>query len=150
MTINLSIIIISLGVMGGVKAKIFKQFVLKVEDIHNTNKELNEMNAKLNETVNEQKNKMEAKNKEQDTINAALNETIAHMKTMNAKLNETVNEQRNKIQNLSRIIDELEAKNKEQDAMNAALNQTIADLKTTQLGKLKGREGRVNQAFSLI
>ena len=95
MTIIFSIIFVSLSVLGGVKAKIFKQFVLRVEDIHNTNKELNEINTKLNETVNEQRNKMEAKNKEQDRINAALNETIANMKTMNAKLNETVNEQSN-------------------------------------------------------
>ncbi len=98
MTINLTRIVICLGMVGFVNAGLFKNFehfknfVVSIEDIQNTNKEQIEINTKLSETVNEQRNliknlrrrieELEPKNKEQDARNAALNETIAHMNNM--------------------------------------------------------------------
>ncbi len=72
--------ILFLGLVSSVKAGVFdKNFLIRIEDITNTNKELTETIRNLSET----NNKLSETNRE-------LNATVVEQKTMMANLNTTI------------------------------------------------------------
>ena len=104
MTCLTKTLLLLLALVTSVKAGVFdKSFLIRVEDITNTNKELTETNRNLSDT-----------NKELTDVNRALNNTVTEQKEMMA--------------NFTSTIEDLKAKNVVMDATIATLNSTLAQI----------------------
>ncbi len=117
LTINELLLLLGLAVT--VKADILdKKFLIRLEDITNTNRDLMETNRGCNKTVLEQRQMM-----------TNLNITVENIKTSEAEKDATIGK-------LQATIESLNATVTDQDTIIQALNLTLSTMQTVQEGEL--------------